>query len=197
VSWFYSCEIVGSSPTSVPWFYGSEIVGSSPTSCLGFTVLRLGVQGTSVLRYWWVFLFVCVFVFLCYCLVLLWFSSWDRLCVCQPFVSDCGLRLMLGQNLTVIVKKNNSARFPGRMQQQGRTENFRLRRQQVRAGRGEARRHVRNCGPGGGTPMWRFPQDACPTTTTHFTACRTGKKRKRGETHGAPAPAPPGFLERL
>jgi hypothetical protein len=28
----------------VPWFYSSEIVGSSPTSCLGFIVLRLWVQ---------------------------------------------------------------------------------------------------------------------------------------------------------
>jgi hypothetical protein len=36
----------------------------------------------------------------------LWFSSWDRLC--QPFVSDCGLGLTLGQNLSVMVKKNNS-----------------------------------------------------------------------------------------
>ena len=106
-------------------------MGSSPTSCLGFTVLRLGVQGTSVLRYWWVFLFVCVFVFLCYCLVLLWFSSWERLCVCQPFVSDCRLGLMLGQNLSVIVKKNNLERVPGRTQPQGRTKNF-------CTGRGEA-----------------------------------------------------------
>jgi hypothetical protein len=107
------------------WFYSSEIVDSSPTSCLGFTVLRLWVQGTSVLRYWCFCLFVCVFVFLSYCLVLLWFSSWDRLCVCVNPSFLTGLRLMLGQNLSVIVKKNNSAHIPGRMQPQGRTENFR------------------------------------------------------------------------
>ena len=31
------------------WFYSSEIVGSSPTMCLGFTVLGLWVQVPSVL----------------------------------------------------------------------------------------------------------------------------------------------------
>ena len=55
--------------------------------------------------------------FLLLLLVLLWFSSWDRLCVCQPFVSDCGLGLTLGQNLSVIVKKNNSACVPGRLKE--------------------------------------------------------------------------------
>jgi hypothetical protein len=63
---------------------------------------------TSVLRYTGVFFFSTVAV-----LFLLWFLSWDRLCVCQPFVSDCRLGLTLGQNLSVIVKKKQlSAVFP-------------------------------------------------------------------------------------
>ena len=131
-----------------------------------------------MLRYW-CFLFVCLFVFLCYCLVLLWFSSWERLCVCQPFVSDCRLGLMLGQNLSVIVKKNNLERVPGRTQPQGRTKNFWLPHWQRRGTTWETVAQ-------GGTPMWRFPWDAHPTTTTDFTACGMGKKRKRGEACGAP-----------
>jgi hypothetical protein len=36
--------------------------------------------------------------------------------------ADCGLGLTLGQNLSVIVKKNNLAHIPGRMQPQDQTE---------------------------------------------------------------------------
>jgi hypothetical protein len=36
--------------------------------------------------------------------------------------ADCGLGLTLGQNLSVIVKKNNLENVPGRMKPQDRTE---------------------------------------------------------------------------
>jgi hypothetical protein len=64
-----------------------------------------------VFRYWW-FLFVCLFFFfLCCYLVCVCGFRHGTDCVCG---TDCGLALTLGQNLSVMVKKNNSACVPGR-----------------------------------------------------------------------------------
>jgi hypothetical protein len=56
-----------------------------------------------VLRYWCFVLF-----FLCCCLVCVCVFCHGIDCV---FGADCGLGLVLGQNLSVIVKKNNSTLF--------------------------------------------------------------------------------------
>jgi hypothetical protein len=136
-----------------------------------------------VLRYWCLLFSVAV-LFLCCCLVLVCGFRHGTDCVCG---AECGLGLTLGQNLSVIVKKNNLVCVPGCRRAGLRTSGF--------GGSGilaEARHHLGNCGPG--TPIQRFPRDAHPTPTTiHFTTCWTGKKKKRGEAH-RPAPAPPGFL---
>ena len=124
----------------------------------------------SVLRYWCLLFSVAV-LFLCCCLVFVCGFRHRTDCVCS---ADCRLGLTLGQNLSVIVKKN----WPHAAA--GRTENFRLLAAAERTG------HVRNRGPGG-TPMQRFPP-GCPPHHHHhgFTTCGTGKK-KRGEAHRARA----------
>ena len=143
-----------------------------------------------MLRYW-CFLFSVAVLVLCCCLVYVCGFHHGTDCVCG---ADCGLGMMLGQNLSMIVKKNNSVSIPGGTQPQGWTENFRL-QWQWRA-LAEVRRHVGNCGPGRNTDTEVSP--GCPPHHHHhgFTACGTGKKRKRGEACGAPMPALPGFLER-
>ena len=77
-----------------------------------------------MLRYWCLLFSVAV-LFLCCCLVFVCGFRHGTDCVCG---ADCGLGLTLGQNLSVIVKKNNSVRIPGGTQPQEQTENFRLRR---------------------------------------------------------------------
>ena len=114
----------------------------------------------------------CVFV------LLLLLLLWDR--QCQPLVSDCGLGLTLGQNLSVIVKKNNSAHIPGCRQPQDQTENFRLQRQQQqRTGRGEVSRE--KMWPRGNTNSEVSP--GCPLHhhhTFHHLQDRQEKKEGRG-----------------
>ena len=58
-----------------------------------------------MLRYWCLLFSVAV-LFLCCCLVFVCGFRHGTDCVCG---ADCGLGLTLGQNLSVIVKKNNSA----------------------------------------------------------------------------------------
>jgi hypothetical protein len=144
-----------------------------------------------VLRYWCL-LFPVAVLFLCCCLVFVCGFRHGTDCVCG---ADCGLGLTLGQNLSEIVKKNNSVSVPGCMLPQGWTENFQLRRQGREVPRGKPwPRGEHQCGG--------FLRDARPTTTTtaHFTACRMGKKRKRGKARAPPPPhalALRGFLEWL
>jgi hypothetical protein len=148
----------------------------------------------SVLRYW-CFLFSVAVLVLCCCLVYVCGFHHGTDCVCG---ADCGLGMMLGQNLSMIVKKNNSVSIPGGTQPQGWTENFRL-QWQWRA-LAEVRRHVGNCGPGRNTDTEVSP--GCPPHhhhhhhhhTFHRLQDRQEKKEGRGPQAPPPAPAPPGFL---
>jgi hypothetical protein len=146
-----------------------------------------------VLRYWCLFFSVAV---------LFLFVVFD--CVCGD---NCELGLTLGQNLSVIVKKNNLARelacSPERAPDcseelqdtaAGRTGDFWLQRQWLAPA--EARCHSGNLGPGGNTDTEVSPgRDVCPPTTINFTGHRRGKKRKRGEApdslESLPLPNPP------
>ena len=92
-----------------------------------------------MLRYWCLLFSVAV-LFLCCCLVFVCGFRHRTDCVCS---ADCRLGLTLGQNLSVIVKKN----WPHAAA--GRTENFRLQLQRQWCTLAEARRHVENHGTGG------------------------------------------------
>jgi hypothetical protein len=108
--------------------------------------------------------------------------------------ADCGLGLTLGQNLSVIVKKNNSACVPGRTQLQGRTENFRLQLQRQWCTLAEARRHVENHGTGGEHRCGSFLRmPAPPHHAFHHLWDRQEKKERRGP-QGTMLTLP-GFLE--
>jgi hypothetical protein len=128
-----------------------------------------------VLRYWCLLFSVAVLFLRC-CLVFACGFCHGTDCVCG---ADCALGLTLGQNLSVIVKKNNSACVPGRMQQQGRTENFRL-----------ARLHVGNCGPGRNTDMEVSP--GCLLHHHHhaFHCLRDGQEKKEGRGPQRPRAGP-------
>ena len=129
-----------------------------------------------MLRYWCLLFSVAV-LFLCCCLVFVCGFHHGTDCVCG---ADCGLGLTLGQNLSVIVKKNNSAHIPGCRQPQDQTENFRLQRQQQqRTGRGEVSRE--KMWPRGNTNSEVSP--GCPLHhhhTFHHLQDRQEKKEGRG-----------------
>ena len=129
-----------------------------------------------MLRYWCLLFSVAV-LFLCCCLVFVCGFRHGTDCVCG---ADCGLGLTLGQNLSVIVKKNNSAHIPGCRQPQDQTENFRLQRQQQqRTGRGEVSRE--KMWPRGNTNSEVSP--GCPLHhhhTFHHLQDRQEKKEGRG-----------------
>jgi hypothetical protein len=186
----------------VPWFSSYESVGSSPTLCFGFRVPRswfrvppcalvLGFQDRGFESHLmpWFYIWqsekrVCldtgVFYSLllsCFCVAVLFLfvvSRHGTNCVCG---ADCGLGLTLGQNLSVIVKKNNwRASLAARSHRARlRTSGFSSSSSTHWLRRGATWETLAH----GGT--MRFPQDARPTTTKHFTTCGMGKERKRGE----------------
>ena len=133
-----------------------------------------------MLRYWCLLFSVAV-LFLCCCLVFVCGFHHGTDCVCG---ADCGLGLTLGQNLSVIVKKNNLACIPGRTQQQGQTENFRLQRQQLTLAK--VRRHMGNHGPGGNTNAEVFL--GCPPHHQHhgFHCLRDRQEKKEGQSPQGP-----------
>jgi hypothetical protein len=157
-------------------------VSWSPTSCLGFRVMRSWVRvpprafvlhlaewGMSVLRYWCLLFSVAV-LFLCYCLVFVCNFCHGTDCVCS---ADCGLGLTLGQNLSVIVKKNWPHAAAGPDWEHSRTG------------------HVENRGPGGNTNAEISPGMPAPTTTTTTTTDSppVGRARKeRGARPTGPTP---------
>ena len=129
-----------------------------------------------MLRYWCLLFSVAV-LFLCCCLVFVCDFHHGTDCVCG---ANCRLGLTLRQNLSVIVKKNNSAHIPGCRQPQDQTENFRLQRQQQqRTGRGEVSRE--KMWPRGNTNSEVSP--GCPLHhhhTFHHLQDRQEKKEGRG-----------------